>query len=125
MKIIDLSVPLESSPSEPQNVDVIHDAHDKGVAGMTALFDCEADDLPDGLGWAVDTLTLSTHAGTHVDAPWHYAPVAEGKNPERLMKCPWSGSMVMGWLSMSGINRGAVSWESMILRMGSRRSTPG
>ncbi|MEE8397701.1 MAG: cyclase family protein [Desulfobacterales bacterium] len=88
MKIIDLSVPLESSPSEPQNVEVIHDAHDKGVAGMTALFGCETDDLPDSLGWAVDTLTLSTHAGTHVDAPWHYAPVAEGKKSRTIDEMP-------------------------------------
>jgi kynurenine formamidase len=30
------------------------------------------DDLPDGEGWAVESLTLSTHNGTHMDAPWHF-----------------------------------------------------
>jgi kynurenine formamidase len=88
MKIIDLSVPLEDSPSEPQNVEVIHVAHDKGVASMATAFGCDGEDLPDGLGWAVDTLTLSTHAGTHVDAPWHYAPVSEGKTARTIEDMP-------------------------------------
>jgi kynurenine formamidase len=26
----------------------------------------------DGKGWAIETVTLSTHSGTHVDAPYHY-----------------------------------------------------
>src|SRR3546814_10039414 len=30
------------------------------------------EDLPDGEGWAVEMLSLSTHNGTHMDAPWHY-----------------------------------------------------
>jgi hypothetical protein len=34
--------------------------------------------LPDGMGWAVEVATISTHNGTHVDAPWHYHPTADG-----------------------------------------------
>ncbi len=88
MKIIDLSIPLEDSPSEPQNVEVIHHPHDEGVGGMANLFGCNPEDLPDGLGWATDTLTLSTHAGTHVDAPWHYTPVSEGKQAPTIDQMP-------------------------------------
>lgn len=29
--------------------------------------------LPHREAWAVESITLSTHNGTHVDAPWHYA----------------------------------------------------
>ena len=29
-------------------------------------------DLPDGEGWAVETVQLSTHNGTHLDAPYHF-----------------------------------------------------
>src|SRR3546814_8142560 len=32
----------------------------------------EKGDLPDGEGWAVEMLELSTHNGTHMDAPWHF-----------------------------------------------------
>jgi kynurenine formamidase len=34
----------------------------------------KAEDLPDGQGWAMETVQLSTHNGTHLDAPWHYHP---------------------------------------------------
>jgi len=30
------------------------------------------EDLPDGEGWAVETVQLSTHNGTHLDAPYHF-----------------------------------------------------
>ncbi len=87
MKIIDLGVPLEPSPGG-QTVEVTHSKHEQGVAGMKAAFGCSEDDLPRGLGWAVDTLTLSTHAGTHVDAPWHYTPVSEGKKARTIDEMP-------------------------------------
>ena len=32
------------------------------------------EDLPDGQGWAMETVQLSTHNGTHLDAPYHYHP---------------------------------------------------
>ena len=30
------------------------------------------EDLPDGEGWAVEVVNLSTHNGTHLDAPYHF-----------------------------------------------------
>ena len=36
------------------------------------------EDLPDGKGWAVETVKLSTHNGTHLDAPWHFHPTMSG-----------------------------------------------
>jgi kynurenine formamidase len=30
------------------------------------------EDLPEGEGWAVETVQLSTHNGTHLDAPYHF-----------------------------------------------------
>ncbi|MEI9982205.1 MAG: cyclase family protein [Aliidongia sp.] len=32
------------------------------------------DQLPQGKGWAVERVQLSTHNGTHLDAPYHYHP---------------------------------------------------
>ena len=88
MKLIDLSVPMEPSPGQPQTIEVTHMDHKQGAATMAATFKCSQDDLPMGLGWAVDTLTLSTHAGTHVDAPWHYTPVSEGKKAKTIDEMP-------------------------------------
>jgi kynurenine formamidase len=88
MKIIDLGVPMEAVPGQGQAIEVTHIPHEDGAAGMRQSFGCNKDDLPQGLGWAVDTLTLSTHAGTHVDAPWHYSPVSEGKKARTIDEMP-------------------------------------
>ncbi len=88
VKIIDLSVPLEESPSEPLPVKVIHEPHEQGASRMKTFFDCSEQDLLEGLGWANDSLTLGAHAGTHVDAPWHYFPTSEGKRARTIDQMP-------------------------------------
>ena len=49
--------------------------HQQGLPRLLQFFPgLKAEDLPDGQGWAVERVTLSTHNGTHLDAPWHYHP---------------------------------------------------
>ena len=50
-RLIDLSVPTESSPSEPLPVEVRHQEHRLSVEVMKSVFGCNERDLPDGLGW--------------------------------------------------------------------------
>ena len=38
------------------------------------MYGITADQLPDGQGLAAETVTITTHSGTHIDAPWHYHP---------------------------------------------------
>ena len=45
---------------------------------MASFPGLRADQLPEGQGWAVERATISTHNGTHVDAPWHYHPTMDG-----------------------------------------------
>jgi kynurenine formamidase len=87
-RIVDLSVPTEDSPSEPIPVSVRHEAHEQSVEVMKMFFGCSEQDLPGGLGWANDTVTMIAHAGTHVDAPWHYAPVAGGERARTIDEMP-------------------------------------
>jgi kynurenine formamidase len=87
-KIIDLSVPTEDSPSEPLPVKVSHEAHEQSVEMMKMFFGCSEKDLPQGLGWANDSVTLGAHAGTHVDAPWHYFPTSGGKRAKTIDEIP-------------------------------------
>ncbi len=35
-------------------------------------------DLPDGEGWAIERVRITTHNGTHLDAPYHYASTMDG-----------------------------------------------
>ncbi len=75
-RIVDLSVALETGimSDPPRNLPEIeyHDHH--GTADVfTSIFPgLTVDDLPGGEGWAVETLKVSTHNGTHLDAPWHF-----------------------------------------------------
>ena len=64
MKIYDLSIPLEDSPSEPLPVQVDHQSHADSAQQMAGFFDATVDDLPNGLGWANDHVTLNAHSGT-------------------------------------------------------------
>ena len=77
MKLIDLSRPLENDvaadpPGLGPRIDYLN--HTQSMPGMLAMFPgLEANQLPHAEAWAVERLTVSTHNGTHVDAPWHFA----------------------------------------------------
>jgi kynurenine formamidase len=88
VRIIDLSVPTEDSPSEPLPVKVTHEPHQQAIEVMKMFFGCSEQDLPDGLGWANDSVTMGAHAGTHVDSPWHYFPACEGKRAKTIDQMP-------------------------------------
>lgn len=88
MKIFDLNVPTEDSPSEPLPVRVAHQDHAGSAAFMASFFDAQVEDLPNGLGWANDQAELGAHAGTHVDAPWHYYPTCGGEPARTIDQLP-------------------------------------
>lgn len=84
-QIFDLAVTLESGlPSDPPDMipEINYLDHAAGAQGMKAFFPgLSAQDLPQGLGWAVERLRLATHSGTHLDAPYHYHPTQDGGRP--------------------------------------------
>lgn len=77
-KLIDLSVSLGPSPSEHVPVVIDYMSHEFGGAHLAELAGVAQQDLADGLGWASERITAITHSGTHVDAPFHYAPQCSG-----------------------------------------------
>jgi kynurenine formamidase len=97
MKIFDLNVPTEDSPSEPLPVRVTHQNHEQSAEFMASFFDATVDDLPEGQGWANDQLDLGVHAGTHVDAPWHYYPTCGGEPARTIDQLP------MEWFYGDGV----------------------
>ncbi|WP_117194015.1 cyclase family protein [Rhizobium terrae] len=81
-RFIDISVPLQagiaSDPpgSEPQIEYIDHTA---ALERMLPHFPgLTADDLPDRSGWAIEKVSMTTHNGTHLDAPWHFHPTMNG-----------------------------------------------
>ena len=90
VKFIDLSIPIESVPSDPEFMipQIEYTDHQGGLASAREILGCQPEDLPLGLGWAVERLILTSHSGTHLDAPWHYAPVSEGKRAKTIDQIP-------------------------------------
>ena len=76
-KFIDLSVPIENNAySDPPSLlpHVTYIDHKGSISQMTQFFPgLSKDDLPDGEAWALEHIELTTHNGTHLDAPYHYA----------------------------------------------------
>lgn len=77
MRLIDLSVAIENDlpVDRPGNGPKIrYQNHQETFEALAKPFaGLRPEDLPDGEAWAVERLDLSTHNGTHMDAPWHYA----------------------------------------------------
>ena len=73
---VDLSVALEEGiASDPPSMlpRIDYRSHADTAAEMAAVFPgLSVDQLPGREGWAVENLTVSTHNGTHLDAPYHF-----------------------------------------------------
>jgi kynurenine formamidase len=80
-RIIDLSISIEPElPSDPPmmipKIDFVN--HEMGAEQMMEFFPgVKKEQLPEGLGWAVEFVHLTTHSGTHLDAPYHYHPTMD------------------------------------------------
>lgn len=102
MEIIDLSLPTEKSPSEPATdkspgVEITYYTHEDGADFLCHFLGCTKTDLPGGLGCTGEAVTLTSHAGTHIDAPWHYSPTAEGKRARTVDEMP------LEWFYSNGV----------------------
>ena len=92
MRLIDLSVPLENDAvSEPLPGQIRYITHEaEGLEQMKRFFGIKPKDLvySNGLAWAVEEVQAITHTGTHVDAPYHYGPISEGRPGRRIDQVP-------------------------------------
>ena len=77
-RFVDLSIYLENdviSDPAPFGPKIQYHKHENTAAQIAGFFPgLKKEDLPDGAGWAVENVNLSTHNGTHLDAPYHFHP---------------------------------------------------
>ena len=82
MRLVDLSNPLENTDyADPPGLGpkIAYFGHNDTAEQLLSFFPgVTRDQLPGGEGWAVEQVTLSTHNGTHIDAPYHYHSTMDG-----------------------------------------------
>jgi kynurenine formamidase len=87
-RLIDLSVALIHSPSAFIQSEITYYTHEQGAVTRSKALNLPEGFFPDNRFAAEEIATISTHAGTHMDAPWHYGPTSEGKASRTIEQIP-------------------------------------
>jgi kynurenine formamidase len=82
--LIDLSVPVLDGPSEATPVEVTVLNHGAAPAALGL----RPEDFPEGEAISNETITLTTHTGTHMDAPLHYGLFSGGQRAAAVDDIP-------------------------------------
>jgi kynurenine formamidase len=84
-RIVDLSVPLKAGiASDPpgHTPEISYINHRESAADVVRFFPgLQEGDLPGSEGWAIERLAVTTHNGTHLDAPYHFHSTMDGGKP--------------------------------------------
>jgi len=87
-EILDLSVPIMSQAMERYEITVDHITHEEGARRLAKRYGIPLKLLPTANLYANDEVSCSSHAGTHVDAPWHFGREVEGKPAKTIDRVP-------------------------------------
>lgn len=114
-RFIDLSIPLEAALSEPEPVVVESVNHREGASLLTQGSGIHPNDFPDGMGLSLERIRLTSHSGTHVDAPLHYGPQCEGRESRSIDQMPleWFFGPALVIDCAENTARGAVTREEI------------
>ncbi len=104
MRIIDLSLPIDDTLVETHAATIDRITHAQGVEhfnwvvmqkqpGGQERFDkgervAAKEEIPDGEMLSLETVHSSVHMGSHVDAPFHYGSMCEGRPAKQIMDVP-------------------------------------
>lgn len=123
MRLVDLSVLLDPASREhlppalqaaagnvAPRIQYMRPDEPAGKDRFCQYFGCRHEDLPDGEGWGSEVLTdMSSHCGTHVDAPLHSGSRCEGRPARTLdqigleeLFCPAVVLDVRAWVEPCG-----------------------
>jgi len=88
--LYDLSQSLSNATSsfQPNGHRIEYVTAEQSVAMTGERFGIGPDYWPDGKGYCIERVELSTHSGTHLDAPHHYGPAAGGGRGRTVDEIP-------------------------------------
>lgn len=87
-RIIDLSATLSAKGHFEHMSQITYYRHWETPEIYGKVYGLEPKDFPEDMYCAIETLTLTTHDTTHLDAPWHYYPTSEGKPARTIDHVP-------------------------------------
>jgi len=104
MKIVDLSLPIDDTLIETHDAKIERISHHEGVEHFNWVvmskqpngqerFDrgervATKEEIPDGEMLSLEIVHSSVHMGSHVDAPFHYGSICEGKPARQIEDVP-------------------------------------
>ena len=101
-RFLDISMSIENGvPSDPPGYEfqVDYIGHADTVLTLQNRYEgLQAADLIGGEAFALESVRLSTHNGTHVDAPWHYGSTMADGTPSRTID-----QMPLDWFLRPGV----------------------
>ncbi|BDS14218.1 cyclase family protein [Aureispira anguillae] len=99
--IIDLSKTIEYKKEDPwfMRIKIKQFPHAKSLKLIRFILKMPKKLLPSKFkGWADDKIkNMGVHSTTHIDAPWHYGPIVEGKKAKTIDEIP------LEWLYADGV----------------------
>jgi kynurenine formamidase len=106
-RFVDLSIPIETgveSDPEVMRPQIQYMAHHETFPGLAAFFPgLKKEHMPDGEAWAVERVQLSTHNGTHMDAPWHFHSTQDAATPEGARPAMTIDETPLDWCWRPGV----------------------
>lgn len=88
MRYIDLSLEIAPTDSEPVPVEIEYVDHAAGADMLGNTAGLSRVDFPDKMGLTLEFVRLTTHTGTHIDAPIHYGPYSGNEPAKKISDLP-------------------------------------
>lgn len=100
-RFVDLSVPLQAGiASDPPGhlPEIDYYDHRQTAEEVVSFFPgATIDDLPNREGWAIERVRITTHNGTHLDAPYHYASTMDSGTTEGAKRAITIDEVPLEW----------------------------
>lgn len=88
-RIIDLTVTtVNNPPGSFIQSEITYFSHEDGAKRIIKALNLPEGAISGGKFAAEEIANIHTHAGTHLDAPWHYGPTSEGRPARTIDQIP-------------------------------------
>ncbi len=106
-RFVDLSIPIRNGNlDDPPGIGpqvTYHDHHGSFEQLAKYFPGLERHHMPEEQGWATERIALSTHSGTHMDAPWHFHSTQDSATPGGAQPAMTIDETPLDWCFRPGV----------------------